>query len=104
MSQPRPDFLSKPRVFGIALGYEDLNDHHTLHKDDGLRLALNQRQAASSSPTLCRFENAMGRREAVALHGVLAEHFIASHREAPTELVLDLDATDDPVRFNTIPR
>jgi hypothetical protein len=85
------------RVFGIALGYEDLNDHDTLRKDDGFRLALNQRHAASSSPTLCRFENAMGRREAVALHGVLVEHFIASHREPPTELVLDLDATDDPV-------
>jgi hypothetical protein len=87
----------KQRVFGIALGYEDLNDHDTLRKDEGLQLALNQRQAASSSPTLCRFENAMGRREAVALHGVLMEHFIASHGEAPTELVLDLDATDDPV-------
>jgi hypothetical protein len=87
----------KQRVFGIALGYEDLNDHDTLRKDEGLQLALNQRLAASSSSTLCRFEHAMGRREAVALHGVLMEHFIASHREVPTELVLDLDATDDPV-------
>lgn len=85
------------RVFGIALGYEDLNDHDTLREDWGLRLALGQRKAASSSPTLCRFENAMGRAEAVKLHGVLVEHFIASHREAPEELVLDLDATNDAV-------
>lgn len=85
------------RVFGIALGYEDLNDHDTLREDWGLRLALGQRKAASSSPTLCRFENAMGRAEAVKLHGVLVEHFIAGYREAPEELVLDLDATDDAV-------
>ena len=85
------------RVFGIALGYEDLNDHDTLRSDEALRVALGQRHAASSSPTLCRFENAMGRNEAVALHGVLVDHFIASFREAPEELVLDLDATDDPV-------
>ena len=85
------------RVFGIALGYEDLNDHDTLRSDQALRVALGQRHAASSSPTLCRFENAMGRAEAVALHGVLVEHFIAGHDEAPEELVLDLDATDDAV-------
>lgn len=85
------------RVFGIALGYEDLNDHDTLREDWGLQLALGQRTPASSSPTLCRFENAMGRAEAVKLHGVLIEHFIAGHREAPEELVLDLDATDDAV-------
>jgi hypothetical protein len=87
----------KQRVFGIALGYEDLNDHNVLRKDGGLQLALNQRHAASSSPTLCRFENAMGRGEAVALHEVLLKHFISRHQQAPAELVLDLDATDDPV-------
>src|SRR5690606_26145408 len=85
------------RVFGIALGYEDLNDHDTLRSDQALRVALGQCHAASSSPTLCRFDNAMGRTEAAALHGVLVEHFIATHRQAPEELVLDLDATDDAV-------
>ena len=40
----------KQRVFAIAMGYEDLNDHDTLREDWGLRVALNQRQAASSSP------------------------------------------------------
>lgn len=87
----------KQRVFAIAMGYEDLNDHDTLREDWGLRVALNQRQAASSSPTLCRFENVMGRAEAIALHEVLIENFIASHAAPPTELTLDLDATDDTV-------
>lgn len=85
------------RVFGIALGYEDLNDHDALRRDEALKMALGQRHEGSSSPTLCRFENAMGRREAVALHGVLVDHFIANHAQAPAELVLDLDATDDAV-------
>lgn len=51
------------RVFGLALGYENLNDHDTLRSDQALRVVLGQRHAASSSPTLCRFENAMGRAE-----------------------------------------
>jgi len=85
------------RVFGIALGYEDLNDHERLRSDAALRAALGQRHAASSAPTLCRFENAMDRAAAVSLHEVLINHFIARRAEAPTELILDLDATDDAV-------
>jgi len=85
------------RVFGIALGYEDLNDHDRLREDWALRTALGQRHEASSAPTLCRFENAMERPTAVALHGVLLDHFIRRQATAPTELILDLDATDDPV-------
>ncbi len=85
------------RVFAIALGYEDLNDHDQLRRDIALQTAMGQRHEASSAPTLCRFENAMERPTAVALHKVLVDRFIASHRQAPTELVLDLDATDDAV-------
>jgi len=56
------------------------------------------RDTALSSPsTLCRFENRMGRAEAVAIHKVIVDQFIASFTEAPAELVLDFDATDDPV-------
>lgn len=87
----------KQRVFAIALGYEDLNDHDTLREDWGLRVALNQRGAASSASTLCRFEQVMGRAEAMALHGVLIENFIAGQATPPSELTLDLDATDDAV-------
>lgn len=92
------------RVFGIALGYEDLNDHDTLRMDFGLQAAMGQSKPASSSPTLCRFENAMDRTEAVALHRVLVEQFIASHDVAPEELVLDLDATDDGVHGRQVGR
>jgi len=85
------------RVFGIALGYEDLNDHARLRMDGALQTALGIRHQASSAPTLCRFENAMDRTTAAALHGVLIDQFIARRPEAPHELILDFDATDDPV-------
>jgi hypothetical protein len=87
------------RVFGIALGYEDLNDHTRLRSDTALQTALGQRHAASSAPTLCRFENAMDRATAVAIHGVLLDQFVARRQGQvpPYELILDLDATDDPV-------
>lgn len=85
------------RVFAIALGYEDLNDHERLRDDLALRTALGQAHAGSSAPTLCRFENAMERPVAVALHEVLIENFIGRRREAPSELILDFDATDDAV-------
>jgi len=62
-----------------------------------LKTALGQRHAASSAPTLCRFDNAMERPVAVALHEVLVDHFIQRQGAAPSELMLDLDATDDPV-------
>jgi len=88
------------RVFGIALGYEDLNDHARLRTDTALQAALGLGHEGSSAPTLCRFENVMDRPAAVALHGVLVDQFIARHEQAPRELILDLDATNDPVHGN----
>jgi hypothetical protein len=46
---------------------------------------------------LCRLENRADRETAVAIHRVLIDQFIASHPEPPTELILDFDATNDPV-------
>ena len=61
----------------------------------GRRVSETSRWQASS--TLCRFERRAERQWAVAIHQVLVEQFIASHRRAPRELVIDFDATDDPV-------
>ena len=47
-----------------------------------------------------RLEQRMGRQAAVALHRVLVDQFIASHRKPPRKLILDFDATDDPVHGN----
>jgi hypothetical protein len=71
--------------------------------DPALQTALDKRgqsaatQAGASSPTLCRFEARTNRQAAVDLHRVLIEQFIASFAEPPQELILDFDATDDPV-------
>jgi hypothetical protein len=89
--------LLRQRVYGLALGYEDLNDHATLRRDPAWQTALERDEELASSPTLCRLENRVQRQAVVAFHRVLVEKFIASFSEAPTELILDFDATDDRV-------
>jgi hypothetical protein len=92
------------RIFGIALGYEDLNDHDTL-RGDPLMQVLAERppdeEAPLASPsTLCRFENGITRAALVRMSEVLVESFIASYKRPPKRLVLDFDATDDTVHGN----
>ena len=89
--------LLRQRIYGLACGYEDLNDHDTLRDDLCWQSAVERTRALASSPTLCRLEARADRAAAVAMHGVLVEQFIASHAEPPAELVLDFDATDDRV-------
>lgn len=89
------------RIFGIALGYEDLNDHQCLRSDPAMQVAAGvepQEQDPMASPsTLCRLENRIDRRTLARLAEVFVEQFIASHGSdgPPEELVLDFDATDD---------
>ncbi len=89
------------RIFGIALGYEDLNDHDTLRNDPLFALLAEKRpdpeEPLASSPTLCRLENRIDRRSLVRMVEVFVETFIASHQRPPKELILDFDATDDRV-------
>ena len=89
--------LLRQRIYGLALGYEDLNDHATLRRDLAWQTALGRDEELASSPTLCRLENRVQRQAVVAFHRVLVEKFIASFDQAPTELILDFDATDDRV-------
>jgi hypothetical protein len=90
--------LLRQRIYGLALGYEDLNDHDTLRHDLVWQSAVERLEPLASSPTLCRLEGQADRAVAAAIHTVLVEQFIASFgRRAPKELVLDFDATDDRV-------
>ena len=89
--------MLRQRVFGIALGYEDLNDHGGLRHDLALQTAADRDRALASAPTLSRFENAAGAPWAWAVHRVLVDVFIASFATPPEEIVLDIDATDDAV-------
>ncbi len=96
--------MLRQRVYGLAAGYEDLNDHDSLRHDQAWQTAVERDEPGASSPTLCRLENRAERQTAVAIHEVLADQFIASFPEPPTELILDFDATDDPVHGNQIGR
>jgi hypothetical protein len=89
--------MIRQRVFGIALGYEDLNDNDTLRKDPAFQTAANVVDNLASPATLSRFENSIDRQTIVGLHEVIIDTFIASFKKAPKELVLDFDATDDRV-------
>lgn len=89
--------MLRQRVFALAAGEEDLNDHDELRNDLIMQTAVGRDSALASGPTLCRFENKADRNSALGLHKLLLEQFIHSHKEAPTELVLDFDATDNPV-------
>lgn len=95
----RHDLLSliRQRVYAIALGYEDLNDHDSLRQDIAIQTAVNRDEELASASTLCRFENRADRQTAWQIQEVLVDQFMASFKEPPKELILDFDATDDPI-------
>lgn len=89
--------LVRQRLYALALGYEDLNDHERLRTDLLLQTAVEQDRVLASASTLCRFENRAEREAAQRLHAVLVEQFISSFKRPPKKLILDFDATDDAV-------
>ena len=104
--------LVAQRVYGLALGYEDLNDHEELRNDPLLAVLLEKphpsQEALAGKSTLNRLELTLEtaspneRYKKIALdHGavdlLLVDVFLQAHREAPQEIILDLDATDDPL-------
>jgi len=89
--------LVAQRLYGLCCGYEDLNDHDRLRHDPLMQTAVGKAEELASSPTFSRLETRVTRSELIALNRVLVEQFIASHRKAPAELVLDVDASDVPL-------
>jgi hypothetical protein len=121
--------LLRQRVFGLCLGYEDLNDHDDLRHDPLLAVlvgksdptgqdrthARDRGKPLAGKSTLNRLEltptgaDAGSRyQKIVARHGVLeqtfVEVFLQQHATPPQEIVLDLDATDDPVHGHQLGR
>lgn len=113
------------RVYGMALGYEDLNDHDSLRHDVVMGLlsekpqphgtdrarAKDQGKAIAGKSTLNRLEltpedaNEKSRYKKIVADGgkadeLMVDVFIESHETAPSEVVLDVDATDDPLYGN----
>jgi len=100
------------RVFGIALGYEDVSDHDQLRHDPVMavlagKLAAGRADCAplAGKSTLNRLE--LSRPEPTRYHKIahdpaaverlFVDLFMEAHKTAPRQIVLDLDATDDPV-------
>jgi DDE family transposase len=117
--------LIRQRVYGIALGYEDLNDHDRLRHDVVMGLLSEKRdpsgkdrvreqdqgKAIAGKSTLNRLEltpedaNEKSRYKKIVADGgkideLMITLFIESYPSAPSELVLDVDATDDPLHGN----
>ncbi len=89
--------LLRQRVYGLACGYEDLNDHDTLRTDIAFQTAVEKDQVLGSRSTLCRFEQQADRALMWQIHEALFEQFINAYDTPPKSLILDFDATDDPV-------
>jgi hypothetical protein len=114
--------LVAQRVYALALGYEDLNDHDAVRSDSVLALLVGKRDLTgerrererdrgyplAGSSTLNRLELstaelAPGDRykkiaaDSDALDRLLVDLFVESHEQPPREIWLDLDATDDPL-------
>jgi hypothetical protein len=89
--------LLRQRVYALACGYEDLNDHQQLRHDLAIQSAVERAEVLASSSTLCRWENRANRQTAWHVHQVMVERFMASFKQPPKELMLDFDATDDAV-------
>ncbi len=109
----RLETLLSQRIFGLALGYEDLNDHDELRKDPALavlagKLSANRDdcEALAGKSTLNRLEH-MPKRHGAKYHKIdfdrakadtlLVDLFIEAHERAPRQIVIDLDATDIPL-------
>jgi hypothetical protein len=114
--------LVAQRVYALALGYEDLNDHETLRRDPLLATLAGRHDptgadrarardrgcALAGKSTLNRLEltpadaTAASRYQKVvyqpeAIENFFVDAFLDAHRAAPAEIILDLDATDDPL-------
>ncbi len=96
--------LLRQRVYAVALGHEDVNDHDGLRDDLALQTAVGRDERLASPSTVGRLERAADRAWAWAAHVSMVESFIGSFGSAPEELVLDMDATDDAVHGRQVGR
>ena len=110
IEHPLEEMLAQ-RIYGLALGYEDLNDHEQLRQDPLLGVLAGKRdlrEPLAGKSTLNRLELTPAGSPAAerynkisyspeAIDELLVTLFLESHRKAPSSIVLDLDATDTPL-------
>lgn len=96
--------LFRQRIYGIAAGFADLNDHQQLRQDAALQSAVGTLDPLGSPSTLCRLEavasrlsDSQARHMVFEMHRLLLQTFIDSYKTPPKSLILDFDGTDDRV-------
>ena len=100
------------RVFGVSLGYEDLNDHDELRHDPVMAVLAGKLEArrddcapVAGKSTLNRLELSREiatryhkiSHDPAAIEALFVDLFLEAHARAPRQITLDLDATDDPL-------
>ena len=96
------------RVYGLALGYEDINDHEQLRKDPVFGILAGREELdepLAGKSTLNRMELGTGTKDRYkkitfwkdAMDELLVRLFIESYQNAPSEIILDVDTTDLPL-------
>src|ERR1700752_3452469 len=100
------------RVFGIALGYEDLNDHDELRHDPIMAVLAGKLEARREDCAPVAGKSTLNRLElsrpaptryhkiaydAAAIEALPVTLFLEAHQRPPEQIILDLDATDDPL-------
>src|SRR6202047_4286649 len=96
------------RSYGLALGYEDINDHEQLRKDPVFGILAGREdltEPLAGKSTLNRLELGTGINDRYkkitfwrdAIDELLVKVFVESHQSAPAEIVLDVDTTDLPL-------
>ncbi len=105
--QHRLGEMLSQRIYGLALGYEDLNDHEQLRHDPLMAVLSGRRkleEPLAGKSTLNRLELPGGSQRyhkidyaPAKIDALLCDLYIESHAEAPDQIVLDLDATDIPL-------
>ncbi len=96
------------RIYGLTLGYEDINDHEQLRKDPVFGILAGREdleKPLAGKSTLNRMELGAGTADRYkkitfwkeAIDELLVKVFLESHQKAPDEIVLDVDTTDVPL-------
>ena len=96
------------RIYGLALGYEDINDHEQLRKDPIFGILAGREELdepLAGKSTLNRMELGAGTKDRYkkitfwkeAMDELLVKVFIESHDQAPAKIILDVDTTDLPL-------
>jgi hypothetical protein len=96
------------RIYGLALGYEDLNDHEQLRNDPLLGVVAGRGELETplaGKSTLNRMELGTGINDRYkkitfwkdAIDELMVKVFLESHDQAPEEIILDMDTTDLPL-------